>query len=62
MSGATDVRFMGKIFGTKKDYWVCSGTLNQIEEPNQDAMIEARGAGGNSKVFWVTDNILNDWI
>lgn len=62
MSGATNLRFMGKIFGTKKDYWVCSGVLTHIEEPNQDHAIEKRGSGVNAKVFWVTDNILNDWI
>jgi len=33
MSGARSLRFMGKIFGTKKDYWVVSGFLNQVEEP-----------------------------
>ena len=54
--------FSGKVFGTKKDYWVASGILNEPEEPNIDPSIERRGQGANQIVFWVTDNILNDWI
>jgi len=34
MSGASSLRFCGKVFGTKKDYWVVSGFLNHVEEPN----------------------------
>jgi hypothetical protein len=56
------LRFFGKIFGTKKDYWVVYGTLGHVEEPNLVSGIEARGTGVNTYVFWVTDNILHDWI
>jgi radial spoke head protein 4A len=62
MSGARSLRFMGKVFGTKKDYWIACGTLDHIEEPNQDKQVETRGSGVNTHVFWVTDNILSDWI
>lgn len=62
MSGATKLSFFGKIYGSCKDYWVVSGCLNHVEEPNQDSSVEKRGSGVNSQVFWVTDNILNDWI
>ena len=61
MSGATSLKFMGKIFGTKSDYWVVSGTLSHVEEQVAHE-VEARGVGTNANVFWVTDNILNDWI
>lgn len=27
MSGASRLRFMGKIYGTQKDYWLAAGTL-----------------------------------
>jgi hypothetical protein len=27
MSGATSLKFFGKIYGTEKDYWVAQGTL-----------------------------------
>ncbi len=61
MSGATSLRFCGKVFGTQKDYWIVSGTLNHVEE-RQPSSVEPRGQGTNAQVFWVTDNILNDWI
>ena len=62
MSGAEALRFAGKIFGTQSDYWIAIGRLPQAEEDLKDASIEARGKGVNETVFWVTDNLLNDWI
>lgn len=62
MSGAEKIKFMGKILGTQRDYWVVSGILDEPAENNQDPAIEKRGSGVNSSVFWVTDNLLNDWI
>lgn len=62
MSGADRMRFAGKVLGTQRDYWVVSGVLVEPAENNQDADIEKRGVGVNQLVFWVTDNLLNDWI
>lgn len=62
MSGATNLRFFGKIFGTKKDYWVVQGVLNDAEEKSTNAQAEKRGEGVNAYVYWVTDNLLSDWI
>jgi len=62
MSGARSLRFMGKIFGTKMDYWIACGTLDHVEEPSKPDEIEPRGTGVNTHVFWVTDNILSDWV
>ena len=62
MSGADQVRFAGKVFGTQRDYWVAMGRLADAEEENKDASVEARGKGVNETVFWVTDNLLSDWI
>ena len=62
MSGADQVRFAGKIFGTKSDYWIAMGRLSEAEEDSKDASVEARGKGVNETVFWVTDNLLSDWI
>lgn len=53
---------MGKIFGTKKDYWIVCGTLNHVEEQSSDKNVEPRGTGVNADVYWVTDNVLADWI
>jgi hypothetical protein len=38
------------------------GKLSEAEEDAKDASIEARGKGVNETVFWVTDNLLSDWI
>ena len=62
MSGAERVRFVGKMFGTKKDYWVCSGQLKGAEEMAVPRNQEKRGTGVNCLVYWVTDNLLSDWI
>mmetsp|Transcript_12857 Transcript_12857/g.19914 ORF Transcript_12857/g.19914 Transcript_12857/m.19914 type:complete len:138 (-) Transcript_12857:612-1025(-) len=62
LSGASHLRFFGKIFGTQADYWVVQGTLNQSEESQSDPKQEARGTGVNSTVYWVTTNIIGDWV
>ena len=62
MSGAEALRFAGKIFGTSQDYWIAIGRLPTAEEESGDPTAEARGKGVNETVFWVTDNLLNDWI
>lgn len=50
------------MLGTQKDYWVASGVLEAPEEFNLDRNVERRGTGVNQVVFWVTDNLLSDWI
>lgn len=62
MSGADRLRFVGKIYGSQKDYWLACGVLSQAEELCEDKNMEKRGEGVNKLVFWVTDNLLNDWI
>ena len=62
MSGAERMRFAGKILGSEKDYWIVSGVLVEPQENNADPNVEKRGSGANQIVFWVTDNLLNDWI
>ena len=62
MSGAESIRFGGKIFGTSSDYWIAYGRLPTSEEDSKDKTIEPRGTGVNETVFWVTDNLLNDWV
>jgi radial spoke head protein 4/6 len=32
MSGADRVRFVGKMYGTKQDYWICSGSMAGADE------------------------------
>ena len=62
MSGAESIRFGGKIFGTGSDYWIAYGRLSTSEEDSKDKTLEPRGTGVNETVFWVTDNLLNDWV
>mmetsp|Transcript_43689 Transcript_43689/g.57885 ORF Transcript_43689/g.57885 Transcript_43689/m.57885 type:complete len:103 (+) Transcript_43689:419-727(+) len=62
MSGAEVLRFGGKIFGSQQDYWIAIGRLPQAEEAQKDSEAESRGKGVNETVFWVTDNLLGDWI
>ena len=62
MSGATTIKFFGKIYGTEKDYWIAQGILPFQEEKPQNATQESRGEGTNANVYWVTDNLLQDWI
>jgi radial spoke head protein 4A len=64
-TGATSIRFWGKIKGTEKDYYVAEGTLD-AGEPAEDAepvteTVEARGQGVNKFVYWVTNSPLEQW-
>jgi len=64
-SGATNIRFFGKIYGTEKDYYIAEGTLEGDEpadgEEEKPADFEARGSGVNKYVYWVTDSVLSKW-
>lgn len=63
-SSAGNVRFFGKIYGTEKDYYVAEGTLEAGDEEGGEekpAEFEPRGTGVNKFVYWVTDNVLNNW-
>lgn len=62
LSGASKLRFWGKIYGRVKDYWVVEGVLDIAEEENSNYFQEKRGEGVNKLVYWVADNILEDWI
>ena len=61
MSGASQLAFFGKIYGTCKDYWIASGKLDEAEE-SADLGMEARGDGVNELVYWVTDSLVSDWV
>lgn len=62
LSGASSLKFFGKIYGTKMDYWVAQGKLPFEEEVPTDAVQEKRQEGVNSVVYWVTDDLLGDWV
>ncbi len=56
------MRFWGKIYGTTKDYLIVEGLLDSQEEELQDSTMEKRGEGVNKLVYWVAENVLEDWI
>lgn len=60
MSGADGLRFCGKIYGTCKDYWVVSGSM--AEAGSSAGLAEPRGTGVNALVYWVTEDLLQDWV
>jgi radial spoke head protein 4A len=62
LSGASQLRFWGKIYGIQKDYWVIEGILETSEEESGYWYQEKRGEGVNKLVYWVNDNLLEDWI
>ena len=43
MSGADRLRFVGKMYGTHKDYWLTAGTLRTAEETDIPTGSEKRG-------------------
>jgi radial spoke head protein 4A len=62
LSGASRLRFWGKIFGIQRDYWVIEGVLDAAEEAPSHWSHERRGDGVNKLVYWVNDNLLEDWV
>ena len=62
MSGASRLRFWGKVLGVQRDYWVIEGVLDAAEEERSHWSHERRGEGINKLVYWVNDNLLEDWI
>lgn len=62
MSGAKSIQLFGKILGSQSDYWVAQGVLTETEEVPTNKIQEQRGKGVNATVFWVTDNLMGDWI
>ncbi len=62
MSGATQLRFWGKVYGQMRDYIVIEGILKSSEEAKIDPSVEKRGEGTNQYVYWVSDSVLLDWI
>ena len=62
LSGALTLRFWGKIYGSSADYWVAQGTLDYQEEEPVNSAQEIRGDGANTNVYWVTNDLLKDWV
>jgi radial spoke head protein 4A len=61
-SGASSLKFFGRILCTDQDYWVAQGVLDQAEEAVVNSTQEARGKGVNATVYWVAHDLRKDWI
>ena len=65
-TGATNLRFWGKIYGTEKDYYIAEGKAEAEQDPDnpdedKGPTFEPRGTGINEFAYWVTDSSLSEW-
>jgi len=58
-SGASGVRFWGKIYGIKADYFIAEGTGGVAEEEGEEIPddFERRGTGINTFTYWATTDL-----
>lgn len=62
LTNAKNLRFWGKFMATKNDYYVIEGQLHENEKLEIPFGQEPRGKGVNNHVYWVTENVMNDWV
>ena len=56
------IRFFGKIYGIKSDYYIIQGSLKTYPMKNPPIHVETRGNEGINKfTFWVSNSILESW-
>lgn len=57
-SGATSLRFWGKITGTEKDYYIAEGVAEAPPPANEEEppLPEPRGQGINQYAYWVCNS------
>ena len=56
------LRFFGKIYGIKSDYYIIQGLLKTYPMKNPQVHVESRGNEGiNRYTFWVSNSILESW-
>ena len=61
------LKFWGKIFGKNSDYYIIQGKLKEEKDPKfikkYSSNFEPRNLEGlNNYVFWVSNNILDEWV
>jgi hypothetical protein len=61
-TGAINLRFWGKIYATKSDYYVACGKVDRKVPDEIEDDVEPRGKGVNEITYWVTDDLLEKWI
>jgi len=65
-SGASNLRFFGKMHGTQHDYYIVEATLEGGEEEEDagdaESGAEPKGTGVNKFTYYVTHNSLSEWV
>ena len=56
------LRFFGKIYGSKSDYYIIQGLLKTYPMKNPPVHVESKGNEGiNRYTFWVSNSVLESW-
>lgn len=61
-SGASQLRFWGKVYGTRADYYIAEGmggTETEAEDLPEE--FERKGSGVNTYTYWATSDLMGDW-
>ncbi len=61
-TGASQIRFWGKVYGIEKDYFIAEGVLDGDDGEEKPADVEPRGSGVNKFVYWATNSPLEEWV
>ena len=61
-SMARNLRFWGKIYGRKCDYYVAVGEVSKNFHDEVPNNWEPSGVGVNKFTYWVTDDLLEEWV
>jgi hypothetical protein len=62
-SNANNLRFWGKILCRKHDLYVAEGFVSKSFSDEIEPELEPRGSEGVNKLtFWVTSDLLQDWV
>lgn len=57
-----NIRLWGKISCQKLDYYVAEGIVDAADDQELPAEWEPKGTGVNKNTYWVTNDILGDWM
>lgn len=61
-SGASTLRFWGKIYGTQADYYIAEGSGGAGEESEDlPEDFERKGTGVNANTYWATTDLHGEW-
>ncbi|KAL4493537.1 hypothetical protein ABPG72_007545 [Tetrahymena utriculariae] len=61
-SKASQIRFWGKILCSGKDYYVAEGVTSNENADQLAKDAEKKGEGANFYTFWVTHDVLGEWM